>query len=302
MLTVLAATHNGAAVLPRTLSAFAATAPPDTPWQLVIADNASSDGTPGILQEFAAKLPLTVVRHPTLGKNAALNAALSACRGDLIVLVDDDVLPDPQFLVAWSRYLRDQPECDLFGGRIIPQFDEPPPAWLLRSPRYLAMMFGKRDLPEGALEPGEIFGGNMAVRRAVFDRGFRFDEAIGPNGANRYYRMGSETEFVRRVGYSGANAWFARDPLVHHLIRPRQWSEQAFIDRAYRNGLGRAHLMLKEGRQMAPPRVTFWQKLAALSPVPSLRLPALSAIHLARGFADEVAAARSPQSYGRVTP
>lgn len=293
MLTVLIATHNGAAVLPRTLSALAASVHTGTSWQLVITDNASTDGTPGILEEFSRKLPLTVVRHPALGKNAALNAALGACRGDLIVLVDDDVLPDPQFLVGWSRFVSERSDCDLFGGRIIPQFEATPPAWLLRSPHHLAMMFGERDMPEGVVEPGDIFGGNMAVRRAVFDRGFRFDEAVGPNGANRYYRMGSETEFARRVGRAGAAAWFARGPLVHHLVRPRQWSEQAFIDRAYRNGLGRAYLMLKEGRQMSPPRATLWQNLAATLPIASLRLPALSAIHLARGFADEVAAARS---------
>jgi glycosyltransferase involved in cell wall biosynthesis len=291
-LTVLAATRNGEAVLGQTLTAFAAAERPEMPWQMVVVDNGSTDTTRNILDEHAARLPLRVVAHPTPGKNAALNAALEACDGDLIVIVDDDVLPDRNFLRAWSRYLNERTEHALLGGRIAPYFEVPPPGWLLKDRRHYALMFGERDLPEGPTEPGEIYGGNMAVRRSVFDSGFRFDDAIGPNRDNPNYRMGSETEFLRRVGRSGATAWFAQQPLVHHIVRERQWSERAWIDRAYRNGLGRAHLMLKEGRQMRPPQVTLADRLAALSPFAAHRLPALSALHLARGFADEIAATK----------
>lgn len=290
-LTVLAATRNGEAVLGQTLTAFAAARRPEMPWQIVVVDNGSTDSTRSILDEHAARLPLRVLAHATPGKNAALNAALEACDGDLIVIVDDDVLPDRDFLRAWSRYLDEQTEHALLGGRIAPYFEVQPPTWLLKDRRHYALMFGERDLPEGPTEPGEIYGGNMAVRRSVFASGFRFDEAIGPNRDNPSYRMGSETEFLRRVGRSGVTAWFAQQPLVHHIVQERQWSEQAWIDRAYRNGLGRAHLMLKEGRQMRPPQVTLADRLATLSPFAAHRLPALSALHLARGFADEMAAA-----------
>lgn len=297
-LTLLAATRNGEAVLGRTLASIAAAESPGTPWQMVVVDNGSTDGTGAILNAYAARLPLRIVSQPTPGKNAALNAGLAACDGELIVMVDDDVLVDRQFLQAWSRYLVEGTDYALLGGRIIPEFDVPPPRWLLRDRRHHARMFGARDLPEGPTKPDEIYGGNMAVRRTVFDAGFRFDEAIGPNRSVRSYRMGSETEFLRRVGRSGAAAWFARGPLVHHIVREHQWSEQAWIERGYRNGRGRAHLMLKEGRQMRPPRATLVDRLAALSPFAGHRRPALGAIHLARGFADEIAEARANPGSG----
>jgi hypothetical protein len=170
---------------------------------------------------------------------------------------------------------------------------------MLRKPRYLELMFGHRDLPEGPTEPGEIFGGNMAVRRSVFERGVRFDEAIGPNRDNPNYRMGSESEFLRRVGRAGATAWFAHEPLVQHIVRQHQWSAQAWVDRAYRSGLGRAHLMLKEGRRLKPPPVTLLDRLAVFSPFAAHRLPALSALHRARGFADELTAARTKPDQSR---
>lgn len=57
------------------------------------------------------------------------------------------------------------------------------------------MMFAKRDLPEGPVEAGAIYGVNMAVRRCVFEAGFRFDEIVGPNALDPNYPMGGETEF-----------------------------------------------------------------------------------------------------------
>jgi glycosyltransferase involved in cell wall biosynthesis len=116
MLTILIATRNGEAVLGRTLAAFAAATPPETPWQMVVVDNGSTDATPAILAAHAGRLPIRVVRHAPPGKNAALNAAVAACDGDLIVIVDDDVLPDAHFLRAWSSYLTERTEHELLGG------------------------------------------------------------------------------------------------------------------------------------------------------------------------------------------
>lgn len=292
MLSVLFATRNGESVLRQTLEAFAAAEAPVAPWQMVVVDNGSTDGTAAILKEYGLRLPLRTFSEDTPGKNAALNAGVEGCDGDLVVVVDDDVLVDEQFLCAWSRYLEERRDFELFGGRIVPYFESPPPDWLVRDRRHHALMFGARDLPEGPTEPGEIYGGNMAVRRSVFERGIRFDAAIGPKRGDPNYRMGSETEFLRRAGRAGAASWFAGGPLVRHIVRPHQWSEQAWIGRAYRCGRGRAYLNLKEGRPIVRPPVSWKNRLAAHSPFEAQRLPALSALHLARGFADECAAAK----------
>ncbi len=289
-LTVLFATRDGEAVLGRTLQAFAEVRHPGVPWQMVVIDNGSRDSTSALLGKFLSRLPLEIVHHPIAGKNAALNAGIQLCHGELIVIADDDILPDPAFLNAWASYLTKQASYSLFGGRIDPYFETPPPDWLRLDRRHHALMFAARDLAEGPTEPGEIYGCNMAVRRGVFDQGFRFDERVGPDRDNPNYRMGSEVEFLRRVAAAGAASWFARAPLVRHIVRAHQWTEAAWIGRAYRCGRGRAYLMLKEGRNMAPPRVTLADRLALLLPMDRYRFPALSALHMARGFADECAA------------
>ena len=290
--SVLLATRNRSQSLGATLSAYCRV-DATVPWQMVVVDNGSTDQTRDVLQSFASRLPLEVVRHPIPGKNAALNAGLAAVRGQFVVLTDDDSLPAVDLLGAWQNCADRHPEYGLFGGRIEPRFHESVPAWLGRcSPHLQAMMFTRRDLPEGPVEAGDIYGCNMAVRAEVFRNGHRFSEAIGPNGSDPDYPMGSEVEFCRRVARTGVRCWFARSAVVEHLVLPNQWDEAAWIGRGYRLGRGRARIAFLEGRTAVPPRPGIATRLAALSPFPQLRFPALCELHIARGFRAEVEAQR----------
>jgi glycosyltransferase involved in cell wall biosynthesis len=286
-LTVLFATRNGERALARTLEAYRRVAPPSVPWKLVVVDNGSSDATADILRSFKAHLPLELLKQPVTGKNRALNTGIGAVEGALVIISDDDVIPSPSFLVAWEQFLGRREEFELFGGRIEPVFDGSPPRWLLKNRAQFAFMFGERDLPEGPVASDEIYGGNMAVRTAVFARGFRFLETIGPNGDDPLYPMGSEVEFCRRIARSGVMSWFAREPHVQHIVYPHQWAESAWAKRAYRCGRGRAYLMWEEGRTMNPPRFTLMDRIAMLSPLRHHRIGTTCAYHLARGFDDE---------------
>ena len=286
-LTVLFATRNGQQVLPRTLDAYRRATSPAVPWKLVVVDNGSTDATADILRSFRQHLPLELMEQPVAGKNRALNTGVDAVEGKFVVVTDDDARPTASFLTAWEQFLGKREEYELFGGRIEPLFEVPPPKWLLKHRALFAMMFAERDLPEGPVAPDEIYGPNMALRTTVFDRGFRFSEIIGPNGNDPSYPMGSEVEFCRRVARSGVLSWFAREPQVEHIVPPRQYTEAAWVGRAYRCGRGRARLMWEEGRTMAPPRVTWADRLSMLSPVRYQRIRGRSAYHLARGFKDE---------------
>ena len=88
-------------------------------------------------------------------------------------------LPIPSFLQAWAKFLDTKLDYELLGGSIIPLFETPPQSWLVADQHLCTLLFGQRDLPEGPVEPAKSFGGNMAVRRSVFNSGFRFKEDIG---------------------------------------------------------------------------------------------------------------------------
>jgi glycosyltransferase involved in cell wall biosynthesis len=235
--TVLLASRNGGAVLRGVLEAYEALEPPPGGFHVVVADNGSDDDTPAMLRSFEARLPLTIVTEPRPGKNRALNAALPRVAGALVVLTDDDATPRADWLVQYARAAAAHPEATLFAGTVLPRWEAPPPAWILEAVPFgpAFALTGKRHR-EGAIPPELIFGPNMAVRRAVFDGGVRFDETIGPAGGS--YAMGSETELTTRLARAGHKTWFCEAAVVEHFVRRHQLDRAWLLRRAIRYGRG----------------------------------------------------------------
>jgi glycosyltransferase involved in cell wall biosynthesis len=96
-LSVAICSHNGERFLPEQLDSIRRqTRPPD---EVIIRDDASSDGTDAVIRRFARDVPFPVrveVNPTTVGSTENFARAIAACSGDVIVLTDqDDVwLPD----------------------------------------------------------------------------------------------------------------------------------------------------------------------------------------------------------------
>jgi glycosyltransferase involved in cell wall biosynthesis len=244
MLTVLFTTYNRAKTLPEVLGAYCALEPPAGGWKVVIVDNGSTDHTKDIIAAYGHRLPLTYLYEPKQGKNVALNTGLSSLSGDLVVLTDDDVLPRSDWLRQLRLAANSQPSFSIFGGPISPKWERPPDSWILAwvplGPTFA--LLNARE--EGPISLRLVFGPNMAVRADIFQRGYRFDEAIGPRGTN--YAQGSEAEFLRRLARAGFQAWHCRDAAVEHIIRSFQMDKEWVLARAVRYGRGQYRLAAQD--------------------------------------------------------
>lgn len=242
MLTVLMTTYNGAPTLPGVLQAYCQLRAPAAGWRLLLVDNASTDDSRTIIEGFAARLPLTYLYEGRRGKNAALNSGLKVALAEpasaLFVFTDDDASPEPDWLLRLEECAAAHPDYAMFGGAIVPGWAHPPPAWILSHvPLGLTYALTAPDLADGPVFPGLLWGPNMALRREVFDAGFRYDETVGPNGGA--YAMGSETEMTRRLAAAGYRSWFCPAARVSHFIRARQLTQAWVLQRAFRFGRGK---------------------------------------------------------------
>jgi glycosyltransferase involved in cell wall biosynthesis len=231
MITVAIATYNGAETLPLTLESMQNLKIPEGGWKLIVIDNASTDKTEKILKKFSNRLPLQVLYQPKRGKNSSLNMAIPYFEGELIVFTDDDVVPMPNWLIAFNELAEKHPEVSVFGGRIIPHWPAKIPDAIVQSiplgPAFAVHPDGLRD---GPVIPDMIWGANMAVRKHIFDAEYRFNEAIGPNIGT--YVMGSETEFTHRLYIDGYINWFSNDICVKHQIMDFQLTPKWIFKRA----------------------------------------------------------------------
>lgn len=252
MLTVMFSTHNGEAVLHRTLESLTRAREPLGGWKLVAVNNASTDASASILKAFSDRLPLIVLDEPRPGKNRGLNRALEFAQGDLFVFCDDDVVVAEDWLECWRMTADSREGFDLFVGAVRPLWPGPQPRLAL-TPDQISIIFGVNEhMSEGPCSPLCVLGANMAVRASAFAGGLRFNEAIGPDNSDRY-AMGSETDLGRRLGETGVRCWFSEGPQVGHIVREKQLKPLSMALRGYRWGRGQAAMGL--GHHYGPGRL-----------------------------------------------
>ena len=131
---------------------------------------------------------MTYCEEPRPGKNRALLTALREAEGDLFVFSDDDVIPDPAWLVSLGARLTSVPISSV---RRHDSAALGSPARAMgarrRGPRCLLFDHGLGSAG-GPIRPALVAGPNMAIRRRVFEQGYRFDPEVGPSGGD--YAMG----------------------------------------------------------------------------------------------------------------
>ena len=111
--SVVSITYNHEAYIREALDGFVAQKT-DFPVEIIIADDASTDATPTIIQEYADRYPhlfRPILRSENLGIHANLTDALSAARGQYLALCEgDDFWIDPQKLSKQVAFLDKHPE------------------------------------------------------------------------------------------------------------------------------------------------------------------------------------------------
>lgn len=132
--------------------------------ELVVADNASVDGTKAVVEAFIASVPPFEVRYlhrARGGKSTALNLGLVEISSDLVVFTDDDMSFDGNGLVAFVDHFREQ-ECAGAKGRVCLPFEGPQPGWM--TPKAEVLLAATSFLGEQVRPLNSLGGLAMAVR------------------------------------------------------------------------------------------------------------------------------------------
>lgn len=240
-ISVIFATRNRERLLESTLTSLERQEVNGIRWEVIVADNGSSDNTRTVLDRARKRLPLTTLYEAQPGKARCLNLALEIARGELLVFTDDDVQLSTGWLSELLGAARRWPDSGIFCGPIHPRFAAEAPAWLRRH-RFAAASFSifEPASDEGPLRPGLLpFGPNFAVRaRSMVE--LRFCTKIGPSGSD--YAMGGETELLQRLVEKGERVVYVPSAPVHHFVGEHQLEIGWLLKRAYRLGRGLARL------------------------------------------------------------
>ncbi|TQE99630.1 MAG: glycosyltransferase [Spiribacter salinus] len=245
--TVVFATYNGERTLPLMLESLKQLRCPAGGWELIAVDNRSTDRTREILSRYLTQLPLRILEESRPGKNAALNAARESISGSYIVYTDDDIVADPEWLIAYERFLDANPTVAVAAGQVRHHWLGKPPAWLeTLAEEGLAWAGTPISWKADVIPMTAVKGPNYVVRRPLIET-HEYNTAIGPDGTKSYVK-GSETSFLLGLSVTGINAHFVPSARVAHIVRPEQIGLGPLVRRYYHIGRGR----VRTGLQVYP--------------------------------------------------
>jgi glycosyltransferase involved in cell wall biosynthesis len=250
--SVLICTFNRAPLLGEALDSLAAISSARR-WEVLIVDNNSADETRSTVErrQAAFPVPLRYLFEGEQGKSRALNAGIAACEGRVIVFGDDDQRFDREWIDQACAPLDADASMAYTGGPVRPLWDAPPPAWLdLRQ----AELLGPPGLFDYGPDPfvfeacGRIApGGNMAVRRSIFNEVGGFAVDLGRTGTSL---LGQEqAEFFERTRAAGIRGVYIPSMIVFHHVPAERLTERYFRRWWYWRGVSRARFDALHPRQ-----------------------------------------------------
>jgi len=198
----------------------------EKPTEIIVVDNASTDGSADMLKAEFPSVKL-ICLEKNIGYGAASNRAVEYCYADYVLLLNSDTVVKPGALRTLSRYLEAHKLTAVVGPRISNTdgtlqtscFHFPTPIhvflylsglyrWIPRIP-----ILNKRTLQSNAGDAARgvpwVLGAALAFRRLTFEAVGGFDES--------FFMYFEEVDLCQRLARKGQQVHFAPEAEVIHV-------------------------------------------------------------------------------------
>lgn len=226
-ITIAICTYNRADYLSDTLRYLSDQTADSNQFEILVINNNSSDQTAEVCADFEkenSRLNFRAVEETRQGLSFARNRAIDEATFNSVLYIDDDVRLDKDFIKTTLGKIAENPDVKCAGGRIYVSFDEDEPDWI---PAELMPMFGLHDLGDREkVYPKTNFprGGNMLIKKEVFDAIGRFDTDLGRIGKEL---LGSEEKaFFDRAREHGFQLYYWPEMSLYHRIGQKRLTKE----------------------------------------------------------------------------
>ncbi len=185
-------------------------------YEIVVVDNASSDGTPAWLQEFAAGHPdlKLILNSENRGFSAGNNQAARAATGHYLVFLNNDTIVTPGWMETLLAYLEADPKIGLVGPVTNSTGNEA---------RIPVTYSSARGLDEFAAERARTMARQCFDIRslALYCVMARREQFLGMGALDERFEVGmfEDEDLCVRYQQAGLRVVCAEDAFIHHFWR-----------------------------------------------------------------------------------
>ncbi len=239
-LAIVIVSYNARADLCRTLASIFE-APPATPHQVVVIDNASSDGSLGEVRRCWPGV-LAIEAGANLGFARANNLGIRATTGEFVLLLNSDTVVPAGAIDALVDELRRHPEAAAVGPRLVDASGRPELSFgRMMSPLHELQQKTLTALYEAGVPPARWYVGHLLgrarvvdwvsgacllVRRADAERVGLLDE--------RFFLYTEDVDFCASLRANGRLVRFVPTVAICHLRGRSRAHDPGTANRAYR--------------------------------------------------------------------
>lgn len=190
-------------------------------YEVIVVDNNSKDKTFDVVEGLKSYFNgrLVYLYEIKQGKSYALNKGISAAKGEIIALTDDDCVVDKNWLKSISEIFSLR-KPDLLSAKVIPRFNSVVPKWLNIDAMRGPIVY--HHLEDRYIENSEriisVCGSNLSFLKETYNK----------YGGFSYSGRGEDGELCRRWVKLGARVAYDPGPVVYHNTDPSRLTKNYF--------------------------------------------------------------------------
>jgi len=180
--------------------------------EVILIDNGSHDGTTTFLTTLGA--PFRVISNErNMGFAHACNQGATAARGEYLVFLNNDTVPQPGWLTALAGAITGPRAPVIVGARLLFPDDTVQHAGLGFNARYEPVQFSYGERADGTARASRavpaVTGACLMVERARFLASGGFDE--------EYVNGFEDLDFCCRLRKEGGAVWYEAESVLYHF-------------------------------------------------------------------------------------
>jgi len=232
--SIIIPSYNRDKMIGITLESFVNQDYPQDRFEIIVADNHSTDDTKVVVMEWQKKSPVSIryIYEERQGVHFARNSAAKQAKGEILYFTDDDMIAAPDLLSELVKVFEMDPLVGTATGRVLPKWEIQPPDWVLQL-CYNGWLSIFDTLGDGVHTDENDFGVyscHQAIRReALFKTG-----GFNPESTYTEYVGDGETGLNIKLRDNGYKFGYNGKSVIHHMI-PAARMTQDYLNKRLAN-------------------------------------------------------------------
>ena len=205
--SVVLPTYNRLNQLKMVLAGLEKQTYPRDKFEVVVVSDGSTDGTNEYLQTLQTPFPLKLVCQENQGVAATRNHGVQQAQGEMILFIDDDVVPTPQLIDEHLNAHKNNGDHVIVIGPMITPPDFPLTPWVRWGQEKLDEQYQAMLNEEWQATARQFYTGNTSLRRQIFLESGGFDPT---------FRRAEDVELAYRLHEKGCRFLFCPEAIGYH--------------------------------------------------------------------------------------